>query len=189
MIRWRPNLPIIAFSIPFVFMGSAFAGKNKFDVNFGYFSVSAKTANSSGSVAGIGLYHFNYRRTLTPKMELTLGYTLYFTGIVAGDSGSGLDVGGNYFPFSRAAEVSAGQGGRALRLEEQFRPYLGITFNQRSYQSVQSSYSGFGLHGGFEYSLKDNLSLNTAVRMIILSSARSSSATEMGGFGGLSFRF
>lgn len=189
MIRSRRNLVRIALFLFLGYSGHAHAGKNKFDVNIGYYSVTAKTSTSSGSVSGPGLYQFNFRRALHPKLELALGYTIYFTDIISGDSGSGIDVGANYFPLSSVAEITAAKDGKSMRIEEILRPYVGISFNQRSYQSVQSSYSGFGLIGGAERSIGETLSANAAIRYISLSGARSATASEMDILLGVSFRF
>lgn len=189
MIRSRRDFVRIAFFLSLGLSSSAYAGKNKFDVNVGYFSVNAETQNSSGSISGAGLYQFNFRRALNPKLELSLGYTIYFTDIISGDSGSGLDVGANYFPFTAAAEITATKDGKSMRIEERFRPYIGISFNQRSYQSVQSSYSGFGVVVGAENSIGESLSVHGAIRYISLSGARNATASEMDVLAGVSFRF
>lgn len=189
MIPSRRNSLRIALFLFFGLSYPAHAGKNKFDVNIGYFSVTAKTATSSGSVSGPGLYQFNFRRALNQKLELTLGYTIYFTDIISGDSGSGIDVGANYYPFSSVAEITAMKDGKSMRIEELFRPYVGISFNQRSFQSVQSSYSGFGIIGGAERSMGEKLSANAAIRYISLSGARAATASEMDILLGVSFRF
>ncbi|MFN7685970.1 MAG: hypothetical protein ACK5QT_11235 [Oligoflexia bacterium] len=170
-------------------LSSLLVGKNKFDVSLGGYSIVARSARSSGSVAGVGLYQFNFRRAIFPKFEASIGYTIYFSQIITGDSGSGLDIGLNYYPFSSSAEVSASAGGQTLQIEEVFRPYVGATFNQRAYQSTQSSYSGLGVVVGAEHSLWRYVSVNGALRYVQLSGGGGVTATEISGFTGLSLRF
>ncbi len=179
------------FSLGFGFeqLTSLLIGQNKFDAGFGGYAISARSGEQRGSIAGLGLYQFNFRRAMSQKIEATIGYTIYFSQIFRGDSGAGIDIGLNYFPFSAGAEVSASMGGQRIRIEEALRPYIGATFSQRTYQSVQASYNGFGLVLGAEHSLWKFASLNATVRYIRLSGGADVSATELGGVAGVSVRF
>ncbi len=165
------------------------AGPNKFDVGFGYFGVNAKTSTASGSSSGIGLYQFNFRRAVKNKFEVAVGYTVYFTGIISGDSGSGLDLGVNYFPLTAAGPIEDKGEGAEMMIEELWRPYIGVTFNQRNFQSVQTTYSGYGFLVGLERVLNANTNINSTVRMITLSGPKASTAKETDLFLGLGFKF
>jgi hypothetical protein len=191
MMTYKKQLKII-FTTTLLFLGwsiESMAASNKFDFGVGYYSISAKTATQSGSLSGLGLYHLNYRRAITPKIEFAAGYTIYFTGIIGGDSGSGVDLGINYFPFADAQAVEMAKDGKSIYVDELYRPYVGVTFDQRSFQSVQSSYSGFGLLLGLERTLTDLLSLNFSLRYMNLSGGVDATATEMDFLGGFSIRF
>ena len=168
---------------------SLLVGNNKFDAGFGGYAITARSGERRGSLAGLGLYQFTFRRALGQKIEATLGYTIYFSQIFRGDSGAGIDIGLNYFPLSAGAGVTAAMGGQRLQIEEAFRPYVGAVFSQRTYQSVQASYNGFGLQLGAEHSLWRFASLNATVRYIRLSGGDDVSATELGGVAGISVRF
>lgn len=175
--------------IAFFAASSASATQNKFDLGIGYYQVSAKTNTGSGSTSGPGLYQLNFRRALAPRFEIAIGYTIYFSNLVSGDSGSGLDIGVNYYPFSFSGPVEANGPGAKIELEELWRPYFGVTFNQRNFQSVQSTYTGFGAVVGLERVLTETLNLNADVRYIKLSGPRGSSGTEMDLAAGVGFKF
>jgi hypothetical protein len=157
----------------------AVASQNKFDVGFGYYNVTAKTSTSSGSTSGPGLYNFNFRRTLSNHVEIAIGYTIYFTGLVSGDSGSGLDIGMNYYPLTFSGPVEAIGTAAKIELEEIWRPYIGASFNQRNFQSVQTTYSGFGAVLGIERFLTTKTNINGSGKLIQLSGPRKSTGTEM----------
>lgn len=165
------------------------ASANKFDLGVGYYSFSAKTSTGSGSSSGIGLYQLNFRRAITPRFELALGYTVYFSSILTGDSGSGLDLGMNYYPFSFSGPVEANGSGTKIQLEELWRPYFGLTFNQRNFQSVQTTYTGFGIAAGVERVMSETMNLNALLRYIKLNGSKGSSGTEMDLALGISLKF
>ena len=179
-------LSIACFAL---FSANALAGPNKFDLGIGYYSVNAKTATASGSTSGPGLYQFNFRRAITTKFEFTIGYTVYFSSLISGDSGSGLDIGVNYFPLTFSGPVEAAGPGASISIDEIWRPYLGVTFNQRNFQSVQTTYTGYGIHIGIERSLTDTLNLNGMARTIKLSGPRQSTGTETDFLVGAGFKF
>ncbi len=182
--------PLKPFSIAlFLFAANASAGQNKFDIGFGYYQVTAKTNTGSGSTSGPGLYQLNFRRALTPRLELAIGYTIYFSSLVSGDSGSGLDLGGNYYPFSSAGPIESSDPGAKMEFEELWRPYVGATFNQRNFQSVQTTYTGFGLIVGVERVLNAKMNLNTDARYIKLNGPKGSNGTELDLAVGVGFKF
>lgn len=188
----RPSLLRIAlFTISAFFFSpaNARAGANKFDLGFGFYSFTAKTSTGSGSNSGLGLYMLNFRRTLGPRFELALGYTVYFSNLVSGDSGSGLDLGMNYYPFTFSGPVEASGDGAKIEMEEIWRPYVGATFNQRNFQSVQTTYTGFGFALGLERVLNKSMNLNALFRYLKLNGARGSTGSEMNTSVGVSFKF
>jgi hypothetical protein len=188
----KPNrIPYFFLALVFVLSGSsrASAGQNKFDFGFGYFSVTAKSATGAGSTSGPGLYQINFRRAVLPKIELTVGYTIYFSSLISGDSGSGLDLGANYFPFTFAGPVESSEPGASITLEQIWRPFVGATFNQRNFQSVQSTYTGYGLHIGLERSLTEQVNITGTARSIKLTGTRQSTGTETDFFFALGFKF
>ena len=123
------------------------------------------------------------------KFEVAIGYTVYFTGVISGDSGSGLDLGLNYFPLTSAGPIEDKGEGAVMAIEELWRPYLGVTFNQRNFQSVQTTYSGYGFVIGLERVLNSTTNLNSTIRMITLNGPKSSTAKETDFLVGLGFKF
>ncbi|MBS1962733.1 MAG: hypothetical protein JST04_10985 [Bdellovibrionales bacterium] len=168
---------------------NARAGANKFDLGFGFYSFTAKTSTGSGSNSGLGLYSLNFRRAITPRFELALGYTVYFSKLVSGDSGSGLDLGMNFYPLTFSGPVEASGEGTKIELEQLWRPYIGATFNQRNFQSVQTTYTGFGVAVGLERVLNETMNLNALFRYLKLNGARGSTGSEMNTSVGISLKF
>lgn len=177
------------FSLGFDQLASLLVGRNKFDFGFGGYAIAAKAGSQQGSTSGLGLYQLTLRRAMSQKIEATIGYTIYFSQIFRGDSGAGIDIGLNYFPFSSSAELSANLNGKNIQIEEALRIYTGPIFSQRTYQSVQASYNGFGILIGAEHSIWKFFSLNGTFRYIRLSGGNDVSATEIGSVMGISVRF
>jgi hypothetical protein len=173
----------------FIGASQARASDNKFDIGFGFYAVTAKTSTGSGSTSGIGLYQLNYRRTISPKFEIAVGYTIYFSGLVSGDSGSGLDLGFNYYPFTFSGPIESNGPGAKMKMEELWRPYVGGTFNQRNFQSVQTTYTGFGIVLGVERVLNEKMNLNAVVRDLKLSGPKNSTGSELDFAVGVGFKF
>jgi hypothetical protein len=165
----------------------AHAGKNKFDVAVGTFSAKSKTSNGGGTVSGLGLYQFSLRRAVAPQFELSAGFTIYFTQLIKGDSGSGLDLAVYYYPITTAGQSESSAEGASFSLQETWRPYLAASFNQRNFQSVQTSYTGFGALAGIERTINSMMSATATGRMLFLNAPRGASATETTFYGGLSF--
>ena len=155
---------------------NALAG-NKLDLEAGYFALSGKTASSSGSLSGFGSYRFGYRRSFHPKLDLGIGYNLSYSSIFSGDSTSGIDIGVTYFPFTLSGRTVFESNGQKLELQPNFRPFVRASFNQRSIQSTQTGYSGFGITGGAEKQWTEKTSYLFSIRYMSLGGTRGATAT------------
>jgi hypothetical protein len=60
-----------------------------------------------------------------------------------------------------------------FKLQEKYRPYIGINFHQRNYQSAKSSYAGFSFVTGCELDIRLFLFNEYSHQLRILSLARS----------------
>jgi hypothetical protein len=163
--------------------------KGKLDLMAGYFSLQAKTAQKSGSISTLGAYQINYRYGLTNRLECAVGYSLILSETISGDMGFGPDIGLVYFPFNSAPPNEASTDNVNFRSFELYKPYVAMTFHQRQYQSVQSSYAGFGFGGGIEVYWKNNVSVNTRVRYISAGGPDSASSTELDLMSGLTYAY
>ncbi len=168
---------------------SAFALQNKLDIQTGYYSLTGTASGRTGSKSGPGAYRIGYRRNVLPKLDLGVGYSVIYSSIFTGDSTFGLDVSATYFPFSASSKMDFEAGRQTLSLNELWRPYLSLAFNQRNIQSIQTSYAGFSVAAGTERAWKENTSFNFTLRYANLSGPRSATATIIEVLGGLCFGF
>ena len=179
----------IAILIGLLCGSTAWAGHNKLDVTVGSFSITAKTASKSGKASGIGLYQIGYRYGFTSGLEMSVSYTLCFSGIISGDSVAGLSFGMNYYPFSTASVIEGINEQGSFSYDQIWRPFVGLSLNQRNFQSTQATYNGLGANLGIERALGGNLHLQAAIRYMILSGARDSTASEADFYTGIGFKF
>jgi hypothetical protein len=167
----------------------ALGSENKIDFEAGFFSLSATSQGKTGSLSGFGIYRIGYRRSISPKWDIGAGYTLLFTKFVTGDSGFGLDLNTTYFPFGASGTIEAHGEHSHLTYKEEYRPFVSVRFSQRNYQSIQTSYAGFGGSIGCEKTLTDTLSAKISARYSMLSAGQGASAKETALMGGLVMEF
>jgi hypothetical protein len=168
---------------------SSHAQAGKFDFAAGYFSLSAKSATSSGQVSNLGTLRVGYRHEVLPKLELAAGYTLNSSKILGGELAYGMDIGLVYFPFTDCCARMGSSGTVTYEFNEKWKPFVGLSFHQRQFQAVQASYPGVGGSAGVEYALTRNLSARGEVRVITLFGTSISSASESSFTGGMAISF
>lgn len=158
---------------------AAYAGK--LDFLFGAYSFqSANKRNSTSRVlSGLGSYHFGYRHIVSPKWELAAGYSLLATKTITGDLSFGFDLGVNYFFLTTAGPIEAKSGSASATYQQLWRPFVGVSFHQRNFQSTSSQYAGAGVRLGLERPLSDNLSGLASVRYMSLGGPNQSSASQV----------
>lgn len=183
----KPLLKINLLSLVLVFFSFA-AQASKVDLLFGMFSLNATSPTGDTSVGGLGSYRVAYGHSVYDKFDLALGYTVNMTNTISGELAYGLDVGINYFPFTFSSSQEFKKDSTAISMEEIWRPYVGLNFNQRQFQSIRNSYAGFGLCFGTEYMLSKRYSLKGELRYISLSGSSESEATEINTLFGLSLK-
>lgn len=161
----------------------------KIDVMTGWYSITAETATDSSEISNFGLYRINYMISLLPKMELIVGYSLMMSDILGGDLGFGIDGSFVYYPISNSWRILAAVDNAKMSIDGLWRPYLGMGFSQRQFQSVQSTYAGFSFNVGVERSLARTFDLKGEIRYLLLQGTRESTATELSAVGGVVFSF
>jgi len=165
------------------------AANNKIDIEIGGYSLVAKSGTNSGNISSLGIYHIGYRRAVHPRIDIGIGYTLLFTKIITGDTGFGLDINGTYY-FLGASNLVESQGTHSyLSYSEDLRPFVSLNFAQRNYQSIQTSYAGFGGALGLEKSIAERLSVKVLSRYSMLSAGSGATAQELSFLGGLTIDF
>ena len=148
-----------------LFSSNAFAGK--YDLLVGAFSYSAKVADKTTAVSGLGTYEAAYLIPFKENFELNLDYSY------------GPKLGVNYFPLNFSSSEKIELPNKTIEIHDFFKPYVGIAFNQRQFQSAKTSYAGFGPVLGFEKYLNARYTLKSEVKMTSYTGASQATATEM----------
>ncbi len=161
----------------------------KFDTFLGYYTLDAQTKTAAAKFSALGVYAIQIRKTLVPQVDFGLGYTIQTSQSFVGDVSYGPDLGLYYFPVSNSNPLIAQNSTTQFKLNETFKPYIGMNFHQRNYQSAKSSYAGFSLITGCEFDIDQNYSINTQLRLLNLSGPEDSTAKEINLLGGLTFWF
>lgn len=185
----KQNTLSILLVLSLLFIGTSAHSKAKLDILGGYFSLQAKTKDKSGNVNNIGAYQVNFRYAVTHYLEMAVGYSLVASKTFTGDFGFGPDIGLVYFPFTSANPIDASSENVHFRSYELYKPFLSGTFHQRQYQSIQSSYAGFGFGGGTEIYWKNNMSFNVGFRYLPLAGPDSAISNEVDALFGVTFAF
>lgn len=167
---------------------SAQAQAAKIDLMAGGFSIDAKTSSGDSNVSTLGSYRAAFSKSIFDRIDIGLGYTLNMENTFGGDMAYGLDIGFNYFPLTYTEPKLLEQNHLSIWREEVWRPYVGLSFNQRQFQSVKNSFAGFGFDAGTEIAFNKKYSFKVEFRYISLGGSSESEATEMNVLGGISFK-
>jgi hypothetical protein len=161
----------------------------KLALTAGYYSLSAKIGEETAELANIGGYRFIFSKDINSKLDLVTGYTVLFEDMVAGDMSYGLDLGVHYFPWGQTLPTHFVFENVSMNTKSHWQPFIGLTFSQRQYQSVKSSYAGFGLTLGLEKSFRKGMSWYADTRFVSLTGSQDSTATEILVSAGIQFEF
>ena len=168
---------------------NTFANDNSFEVTGGYFAINAKTNGKSASISNPSVFRFGYNRTIAPKWNFAVGYTVLMSDFSGADLGYGLDIGANYYFMGSSSDEVFKNSEVKVRRFESYRPYVGAAFYQRQFQATKNSYAGMGLTGGIEKHLSEKMNLKAEIRYISLSGSGDSTATELNALLGVVFKF
>lgn len=168
-------------------MSGSFA--TKLDFSSGMFSIGARSATRRGSLTGFGAYSIALKHRLLSQVEMSVGYSVVVSGGISGDLGYGFDVGADYFPLTSESTYTFETAERSLVFYERWRPYVGLSFHQRQFQSIQAGFAGVGIRAGIEYPLSESLAVTATARYILYSGSRATSATELDLLVGMSLGF
>lgn len=175
--------------IPVVMWFPATARTTKFEGHIGGFQLKASNSGQTKTKSGPGAYKLAVGVELLPSIEVFAGYTIIMSSGISGDLAFGIDTGVNYFPLTPAFSVGAFSNGSHILLRPLWRPYAGFSFHQREFQSVKSSFAGFGTQIGFERTLSHQFDLKFNLRYVSLGGSQASTATELMLTTGLLFSF
>lgn len=157
----------------------AFAAGDKLTVKAGYFSIAASTGEQTTTISNPSAFHLGYQRSITDALEFRIGYALLLADFTGSDLGYGLDVGANYYFLSSAADGAYRDSAVSVTTHELWRPFAGVSFNQRNFQSVRNSYAGLGLNAGAERYHNDKMNWVGEVKYTSLGGSNESEATEL----------
>lgn len=157
----------------------------KLDAQVGAFQVEAQSGNRGGSLAGPGVYRFGLGIEVLPSVEASVGYTLIMSNGIGGDLSFGLDTSFHYFPFTPVYDEQVKSEALKMKIHPLWRPFVGLGFHQREFQSVRSSFAGFGFQVGVERALTQNFDFRFSLRYISLNGPSGSTAAEITGTAGV----
>jgi hypothetical protein len=161
-------------SVSLLFSSHAWA--QKVNLDFGFYTINAEAPAPAGSTAapstvslsGPGAYSLSGNFEMRPGIEIGVGYTVFYSKFISGDMGFGPDFSLIWFPINEGSGLSLNsQSVRYFEIQS-WRPFVGMSFHQRQFQSVESSYSGFGFNGGIEMQYTNTMSFKGAVRSMSL---------------------
>ena len=173
----------------FLYSYIPYASAAEIGLTAGYYSITADTGTSESTVANLGAYRFSFSNEITKKVALNVGYNVIFEQIATGDSSFGFDLGIRYFHYGMSSYSSSKIGNINIKVEQDWSPYAGFSFNQRQYQSIRSSYSGFGFTVGTLKKFMSKLKLIFELRYVALAGASTASASELSLQSGINFSY
>jgi hypothetical protein len=193
MIKLRSKIFLILLAVFASSLGStrAQAQENKIDVMLGYYSLAIqnKATGDTTTFAALGAKQIRYRRSLLDHFDFGVGYSYFTTSTLSGDSYYGLDIFTQYYPFTSSSTVSSSSNDVKFEVTEKWRPYVGLGFNQRNFQGIQTSYVGFSGSVGVDYALTATTGIIFDVRYMSLSATTTLGGHETSAMAGLSFGF
>lgn len=166
---------------------NSYAGK--FDFLTGMYSFSGKVGSRSSSISGFGVYEGSYLVPFNNQFEFVAGYSFTMTGVIGGDYSYGPKLGLNYFPVTYSGRTEIQLDRKSIVINELLKPYVGISFNQRQYQSIKTSYAGLGISAGCEKYINDRITLKGELKLNSYSGPSNSTASEMNILAGLVFDY
>lgn len=167
------------------------ANASKLVLSGGAYSFSAENASNrvSATLSGIGTYQIAYRHGINQNIELDFGFSLLATDTFGGDLSFGFDVGANYFFMTSSGAITSDTADGNIVLNHRWRPFVGVSFNQRNFQSTSSQYAGFGLKGGTEYQYDERFALHGTLRYLSLGGPNQAGATQLDILTGIIIQF
>lgn len=158
------------------------------EVQGGYFSIRAKTSTASESISSFSALAFGYAHRINRYINTDFGYSVLSGSYAGSDLGYGINLGVKAYLYPD----------RDLNFENKvfsyfsyrvLRPYAGVGFYQRNFQSIKNSYAGLGYKIGTEYALSNDYGLIGEMRFISLSGSGESKLVETNALFGVYFKF
>jgi hypothetical protein len=152
---------------------------DKFDLSLGYYQISAKSSTDTAEFSKLGRYSLNYKKNLTDQVDFVAGYSFYFIGASSSDLGYGLNLGFHFFPLTESSISSQTLQTATIGSSPLVRPYIGIGFHQRQYQSIASGYAGASFALGSEWQIWPQAYLFSEARLLSLRGPLESKVSQL----------
>ena len=149
-------------------------------LDYGYFSLDAKVNGVTTRVSNPSAFRLTYLKPMNRSLEVFLGYSILLADFSGSDMGFGFDAGANFYPLGNSTEERYKDTQVEVRKFDLWRPYVGLGFHQRNFQSVKNSFAGIGASAGVERYLSEKYNLRASARYITLGGSGDSSASELG---------
>ena len=144
----------------------------------GFFNLTSKNSAGTSTLSNLGHVKMFYDFPVLDRFNIRPSYSLYLLGIDTNDIGYGFDFEFSYFPFSFNRSMRLGQKNLNFVSSERIRPYIGASFHQRQYQSIQSNYAGVGGTIGAHLQFTPDYHFIAGLSVLGLKGPLSSSITE-----------
>lgn len=144
-----------------------------------YFSITSKTSAGQRNLSNLGHFMVSYEIPVLDRVTIKPSYSLYIVGSDLSDLGYGLNLEFDYYPFSFNRRLIYKDQNLFVSSSEKLRPYVGLSFHQRQYQSIQSSYAGLGINVGADYQWQQDTKLNVWFASLSLSGPLDSEISEI----------
>ena len=171
----------------FIFFTSANVYANKLSLGTGMYSLNAEVNSTTTSTSNLGAYKFQYHSDFLNNFELLLSYNLIIEKTFTGDKAYGPAVGVSYYPFGTSTYKTTSFEDISIEMIKIFNPYVFFGFNQRQYQSIETSYSGFSIGSGVEAGWMNNLGFFAEIQLTSLQGPNDGAATETMVIGGITY--
>jgi hypothetical protein len=178
------------FHLAMLFVGSPVHAYKIEVVGGGYsFTATNKRNNTTKGISGFGSYRIGMQLPFFNQFAVDAGYSLLATNGVSGDLAFGFDLGVLYFPLTPVDEINVQTDSVNANFQSMWRPFVGIAFHQRNFQSTSSQYAGTGLRLGVEMQTTRTISITGSIRYMQLGGPNESQASQLDVLAGALFGF
>jgi hypothetical protein len=161
----------------FCICNSAFA--QKLSLGFGAFSLDAKVGDQKTSISNLGAYKIQYHSKILNQFELIIGYNMLMESIVSGDKAFGPVLGFSFYPLGSQTVSQTSLSNISFTEIKGMNPYVYAGFNQRQYQSIKASYSGFAFGIGTEIGVSKTFAFFSDAQYSLLEGPNSGELSEL----------
>jgi hypothetical protein len=177
----------------YIFILLSLMGSNvyaqKLSLGLGAYSINASVGDNETTVSNLGAYRIQFHSKVQENFEFLLGYNILIEKIYNGDKAFGPFVGFSYFPFGSTTASQSTLSNLSILSIKQLNPYFYTGFNQRQYQSVKATYSGFSFGAGAEMGWSKEIAFFADIQYAILDGPNEGEASEFMSIAGIMYQY